>query len=88
MNAAKILLLRQATQDPQNFFCSELVAEALKAVGILDDARVSASWWPRDFQDGGAIDKALNAAWLLETAREVDMESIRFIESETTTAAP
>ena len=78
LSAGKLLLVKKSTQDPQKFFCSELVAEALKSVGVLRSDRVSASWWPKDFQDGGSIERALHDAWELGETRELDMEATSF----------
>jgi hypothetical protein len=83
LNAAKLLLLKKETASsaagPADFFCSELVAEALKAVGVLVSTRLSASWWPRDFQDGGRFEQQLHPAWVLGETRELDMEATSFV---------
>lgn len=78
-----MLLLRkaEATQDPQDFFCSELVAEALKSVGVLLSDRVSASWWPRDLQEGGQFEKALHPNWSLGETRVLDIEATSFVKT-------
>ena len=78
LSAGKLFLIKQSTEDPQKFFCSELVAEALKTIGLLTTERVSASWWPKDFQDGGNIEKVLHPSWKMEETRELDMEHTSF----------
>lgn len=55
------------------------MAEALKVAGLVKGDRVSASWWPRDFQDGGNIEGHLHDAWVLEPTRELDMEETSFV---------
>ena len=69
LSAGKLLLIKEQTQDPQSFFCSELVGEALKFAGVLDATRVSASYWPRDLQDGGKLEKYLHVSfWLFRAS--------------------
>jgi hypothetical protein len=48
----------------ESFFCSELVASAYKAMGILPEDVVSSKFWPGDFSDEKAL--ALVASELSE----------------------
>jgi hypothetical protein len=43
------------TEDWSTFFCSELVAAALKRVKVLDDSRVSSNYLPKDFEAGDPV---------------------------------
>ena len=36
-------------KEERGYFCSELVAKALKSVGLLDEKRSSGRYWPVDF---------------------------------------
>eukprot|EP00501_MAST-03F_sp_TOSAG23-6_P001288 GSMAST32.ASY1.ANO1.1336.1 assembled CDS len=47
---------KSKTPALENFFCSELVAAALKAMGALENRKSSSYYWPCDFRDGGAIE--------------------------------
>jgi hypothetical protein len=54
LSAGKLMRNRQ-DKDPRNkkgFFCSELIATALKEIDVLDKARPSSKYWPGDFDDG------------------------------------
>jgi hypothetical protein len=53
LSAGKLMRNRQ-DKDPRNkkgFFCSELIATAMKEIGILDKAKPSSKYWPGDFDD-------------------------------------
>jgi hypothetical protein len=43
----------------ENFFCSELVAAALKEAGLMRNEKSSCNYWPGDFGDGGAIEEVI-----------------------------
>jgi hypothetical protein len=42
---------KKAADEEPTFFCSELVAQALKHLGVLKGDRASASYWPGSFSD-------------------------------------
>ncbi|KAF1335623.1 Wd repeat-containing protein 19, partial [Globisporangium splendens] len=55
-------LLRAAgTHAPSttDFFCSELVAEAYKSLGLIDPRILSSNFWPGSFASGGFVDTEL-----------------------------
>lgn len=43
----------------KKFFCSELAAACLRAVGCISTERVSSYFWPGSFAEGGEIDSCL-----------------------------
>ncbi|GMH77776.1 hypothetical protein TrST_g13862 [Triparma strigata] len=45
--------------DKKDYFCSELIAAALKAMGIMYDRRNELYFWPGEFGKGGSLDKSL-----------------------------
>jgi hypothetical protein len=49
--------------DLSSVFCSELIAEGLKAMGIMDQSARSNEFAPRDFGDNGDVDKYLNTGY-------------------------
>ena len=54
LSAGKLMRNRQ-DKDPKNkkgFFCSELIATALKEIEVLDKSKPSSKYWPGDFDDG------------------------------------
>ena len=42
------------------YFCSELVAAALKTIGLLDRTRASSYFWPGSYNIGGEIERHLS----------------------------
>ena len=53
LSAGKLMRNRQ-DKDPKNkkgFFCSELIATALKKIEVLDKSKPSSKYWPGDFDD-------------------------------------
>lgn len=40
----------------ESFFCSELVASAYKAIGILPEDAVTSKFWPGDFADNKKLE--------------------------------
>jgi hypothetical protein len=50
---------RSEGKEHQSFFCSELVAAALKHMGIISPSYPASYFWPGSFAKGGDIDTAL-----------------------------
>lgn len=53
------ILFKENVEDLSSVFCSELVAEALKVMGILKDNHPSNEYVPKDFDVGQLMDKNL-----------------------------
>ena len=66
--------LSNETTSPKDkkFFCSELVAAALRAMGALSTAHVSSYFWPGDFAEGGTVERCLDDNCALGREIEVD----------------
>ena len=45
--------------EKKDYFCSELIAGALKAMGLMLDRRNELYFWPGEFGEGGGVDKSL-----------------------------
>jgi hypothetical protein len=60
-------LVANTTQE--DFFCSELVAEALIVMGLLPRTKRASNYWPVSFDQGGDVDKAIRAT----TGSEADV---------------
>jgi len=43
----------------ESYFCSELIAAALKAMGLMFERRNELFFWPGEFGEGGALEKSL-----------------------------
>ncbi|GAB9474442.1 Wd repeat-containing protein 19 [Globisporangium polare] len=55
-------LLRTAASEAvcaRDFFCSELAAEAFKALGVINPSITSSNFWPGSFASGGFVDAEL-----------------------------
>ncbi len=63
----------------ENFFCSELVAEALRIIKVLPYEHQANMYWPRSFQRGGRVDKAAPNA--LEAPVLVDFDELEVSKS-------
>ena len=42
--------------EERGYFCSELVAKALKSVGLLDEKKSSGRYWPVDFSEKNGLE--------------------------------
>jgi hypothetical protein len=62
----------KAKKHKRKYFCSSLVASALKQVGWLETTRKSSSFWPGSFEDGGEIEGLLAAGVILGPETRVD----------------
>ncbi|EQC25177.1 hypothetical protein SDRG_16950 [Saprolegnia diclina VS20] len=59
MTLGKLVKQEETNATLSGFFCSELIAAALKHVGLLDTDLAAANFWPGCFASGGQVDKAL-----------------------------
>lgn len=59
-------------EKQRKYFCSSLVASALKQIGWLNTTRKSSSFWPGSFEDGGEIEKLLATGVSLGPETRVD----------------
>jgi len=63
---------QSSSPSAMGYFCSSLVASALKQVGWLETTRKSSSFWPGSFEDGGEIEGLLAAGVILGPETRVD----------------
>ncbi|RQM31370.1 hypothetical protein B5M09_007327 [Aphanomyces astaci] len=61
MSLNKLIRPTETNADLSGFFCSELIAAAYKAAGLIHEATAASSFWPGSFGAGGDVDKELNA---------------------------
>ena len=60
IGAYKVLLKQQSDFDwneekERGFFCSELIAKALKSVGLIEPVKACSRYWPVDFSSNGSL---------------------------------
>ncbi len=64
-------------KESKSFFCSELVATALKRLGLLDPIRAASKYWPGEFsQESSGSNGEVK---LLNGARFGDEQVIEFV---------
>ncbi|OQR89379.1 ribonuclease H2 subunit A [Achlya hypogyna] len=61
MTLGKLVKQEETNAALSGFFCSELIAAALKHIGLLDTDLAASNFWPGCFASGGQVDKALAA---------------------------
>lgn len=44
-------MINKEKKKDRGYFCSELIAKALKSVGLLDEKKSSGRYWPVDFAE-------------------------------------
>jgi len=57
-----LLLTQRSTpnlEQANTYFCSELIAKAFKKMGIIEDKKSSASYFPGAFEEDGVIDSEI-----------------------------
>ncbi|OQS05401.1 ribonuclease H2 subunit A [Thraustotheca clavata] len=60
MTIGKLVNQEESNAKLSGFFCSELIAAALKYVGLMHTDLASSCFWPGCFSTGGQVDKELN----------------------------
>ncbi|KAF0682421.1 Aste57867_25434 [Aphanomyces stellatus] len=59
MTLDKLMRPSETNANLSGFFCSELIAAALKASGLIDDSFAASSFWPGSFGSGQEVDREL-----------------------------
>jgi hypothetical protein len=45
----------ETVKEDRGYFCSELIAKALKSIGLLDEKKSSGRYWPVDFSEKSGV---------------------------------
>ena len=61
LSASKLLQFEsdfnwETVNEERGYFCSELVAKALKSIGLLDEKKSSGRYWPVDFSEKNGLE--------------------------------
>ncbi|KAF0736944.1 hypothetical protein Ae201684P_000598 [Aphanomyces euteiches] len=59
MTINKLIQPSETNADLSGFFCSELVAAAFKATGLIDESFAASFFWPGSFGSGSEVDQEL-----------------------------
>lgn len=69
---------QQQQKEGDHFFCSQLVAAGLKAMGALPPDLNASRFWPGSFTEGGDVDEEgmLSSGWRFEEVTLVDKKTL------------
>lgn len=69
---------QQQQKEGDHFFCSQLVAAGLKAMGVLPPDLNASRFWPGSFAEGGDVDEEgmLSSGWHFEEVTLVDKKTL------------
>jgi len=59
LTLGKLVRLDETNSKLADFFCSELIAAALKEMGLISSDLAASSFWPGCFGAGGAVEREL-----------------------------